>query len=379
MSSLMDKIELSRLKIFNTEPFLGYVLQQIDIELVSDIETAATDGRKIIFSKEFLKKLSLQQTMFVLLHELLHIILGHPKRGVNFEDYHRYNIACDIVVNEILKYYGFYSPGLVSIDSSNYYIKSGVDKAVEQVYKDLPSDVNEKTLDIHTGWITDSAVGDEISKIIESAQLAGYSTQINCLLNRVIENPEYGYTSHKWKDLLDKYVIKDIYDYSFNKVDTRYGKVLLPTFIENEESLKSIWFVVDVSGSMNNEDLALMLGEIERIIKHYNNVRCDVSFFSTQTTPPIRFKDKYELQDAFRAIRSTGGTDFKQIFVEMRNYYSEFPNLVVVLTDGFSDYPSKDEISKVPVISGLSTFTIESLIFFSNSLSDRSSFIFNIN
>ena len=350
MNDLMEKIESSRLKIFRQDPFLGYVLQRIDIEIVNNIETAATNGKKIIFSKKFLKDLTLQQTIFVLLHELLHIVLEHPQRGKKFDDQYRFNIACDIVVNDTLDSFGFSNEGLPIIDGSKYHMP-GLGHTVEDIYNLLPNDIKEKTLDYHFEWNLEDIDYSKIEEIIESARLAGFTSRIDGLMNRSINSVEYGYESNKWRELLNKYVTKDIFEYSLSKIDTRYGKVLLPSFIEDEECLKNIWFVVDASFSMRNSHLALMFGEIERIIRHYKSVQCDVSFFSTITTEPMRFKNKRDLYNAFRKMRSSGGTDFKQIFADMKEFYlSKLPSLVVVLTDGFAEYPTLCEKFNVPVV-----------------------------
>jgi predicted metal-dependent peptidase len=350
MNDLMKKIELSRLKIFLQEPFLGYVLQRIEIELVDDIETAATNGKKIMFGIKFLKDLTLKQTIFVLLHELLHIVLEHPKRGRKFEDQYRFNIACDIVVNETLKSFGFSNEGVPLIDGSKYYM-SGLGYTVEDIYHLLPDDIKGKTLDYHIAWDLEDIDDGKIDEIIESAISTGYESSIDGLIDRSINNVEYGYESNKWKELLNRYVTKDIFDYSFSKIDNRYGNVLLPSFVEDEECLKNIWFVVDVSFSMRNSHLALMFGEIERIIRHYKSVQCDISFFSTVTTEPIKFKDKKDLFDTFHKIRSSGGTDFKQIFTDMKDFYfSKLPSLVVVMTDGLAEYPALSEMFYVPVV-----------------------------
>ena len=75
----------------------------IVFSLDEDIDTAATNGTKIMFSPGFLDEISDQELDFVLMHEILHIVLQHCVRGAKFES-EQFNIACDIVVNSnILK------------------------------------------------------------------------------------------------------------------------------------------------------------------------------------------------------------------------------------------------------------------------------------
>ena len=52
------------MEIVSRFPFLGFVLQHYDILMNEDIDTAATDGRKIYFSSKFLEGLSHAETIF---------------------------------------------------------------------------------------------------------------------------------------------------------------------------------------------------------------------------------------------------------------------------------------------------------------------------
>jgi predicted metal-dependent peptidase len=50
-------------------------------------------------------------------------------------------------------------------------------------------------------------------------------------------------------------------------------------------------------------------------------------------------------------MKSTGGTDFRQIFGNLKSYYKKKkPHLMVILTDGYSYFPKKEDALGVPVI-----------------------------
>lgn len=234
--NLIEKIELARLKIFTKDMFLGYVLQHINIYLDEEISTAATNGKTIMFGKKFLKKLSLKETIFVLLHELMHILLEHPSRGKKYKNQKKYNVAADIVVNDILVHYGYSYESLRLIRGEQFYI-NGTALTAEDIYENwLEEKYNFKTLDQHDLWDNEE-VFEEIKDIISQAVAKGYDTK-TFNYSRFVNEPEYGFNSTKWKELLKRYITKDIFDYSFNKVDNRYQNVLLPAFIEDEETLK---------------------------------------------------------------------------------------------------------------------------------------------
>ena len=82
-------------------PFMGDKALRSKLGLNAKISTARTDGRRVEFSPLFMALLPFAQLLFVFLHELLHISLGHHvRRGER--DPAKWNQACDYVVNRIL-------------------------------------------------------------------------------------------------------------------------------------------------------------------------------------------------------------------------------------------------------------------------------------
>ncbi|MBR2024372.1 MAG: hypothetical protein IKA02_01030 [Clostridia bacterium] len=101
-----NKLLSCRLRILASHSFYGLLLSHTKFTLDERCDTAYTDGSKIAFSPKFLESLSDEETEFVLMHEILHIVLKHCKRGLDYNQ-EAFNIACDIVVNSnILKSFG---------------------------------------------------------------------------------------------------------------------------------------------------------------------------------------------------------------------------------------------------------------------------------
>lgn len=75
-------------------------------EVDNSIDTAATDGKKIIYNESFFASLSYLQRLTLICHELLHILLGHHLR-MRGKDGELWNCACDYVINLILVQMGF--------------------------------------------------------------------------------------------------------------------------------------------------------------------------------------------------------------------------------------------------------------------------------
>jgi predicted metal-dependent peptidase len=70
------------------------------------IKTQATDGRSLWINSKFFKGIPLDQQVAELVHELGHKIFLHPSRRGNREP-RLWNIACDYVINAMMKKNGF--------------------------------------------------------------------------------------------------------------------------------------------------------------------------------------------------------------------------------------------------------------------------------
>ena len=98
MNAYKDKLMSSRMRILCNHGFFGLLLMHMKFAIDENIETACTDGVRIIFGTEFLESLSEKEVDFVMMHEIMHVVLQHCLREEN-RDHEIFNIACDIVVN----------------------------------------------------------------------------------------------------------------------------------------------------------------------------------------------------------------------------------------------------------------------------------------
>lgn len=100
-----------RQNLINNHPFIGTIAMNLDLIPIRDARcsTAMTDGKSIYFDIDFLSKLSEKEGVFVLGHEVWHVVMMHFLRGKGF-DPSIFNIACDMEVNQILENDGFIPP-----------------------------------------------------------------------------------------------------------------------------------------------------------------------------------------------------------------------------------------------------------------------------
>lgn len=100
-----------RQNLINNHPFIGTIAMNLDLIPIRDARcsTAMTDGKSIYFDIDFLSKLSEKEGVFVLGHEVWHVVMMHFLRDKGF-DPSIFNLACDMEVNQILENDGFIPP-----------------------------------------------------------------------------------------------------------------------------------------------------------------------------------------------------------------------------------------------------------------------------
>lgn len=103
-------MQIARVGFMNACPFFAYYFHSEMVEHPTlDIPSAATDGRRIFYNPEYLVRLKDPERVFVLAHEVYHVISRHPARIKNYGSagevrslpwsQELFNIAADLVIN----------------------------------------------------------------------------------------------------------------------------------------------------------------------------------------------------------------------------------------------------------------------------------------
>ena len=155
-----------------------------------------------------------------------------------------------------------------------------------------------------------------------------------------------------WKKILNNFVQEKICDYSFAPPDRRFSDTdfFLPDFNEKDFVSKEILYMVDTSGSVDDEDLAMVYSEIKGAIEQFDGkLTGKLGFFDAAVTPPLPFENVGDLMGIIPY--GGGGTDFRVIFDYIHdNYEDELPACLVVFTDGYGPYPAESETMGIPVL-----------------------------
>ncbi len=163
-----------------------------------------------------------------------------------------------------------------------------------------------------------------------------------------------------WKKILNAFVQERICDYSFAPPDRRFSDTgfFLPDFNEKDFVSKEVLFMVDTSGSIKDEELAVVYSEIRGAIEQFSGkLAGKLGFFDAAVTPPLPFESIGDLMGI--VPYGGGGTDFTVIFDYIRtNYRDELPACIVIFTDGYGPYPLESETMGIPVLWMIDNFDV---------------------
>ena len=141
--AIIKRLQNARLSLLAKQPFYALLLLHMKFALDITCETAYTDGERIAFNPDFMDALSDKELEFVLMHEVLHVALGHPFRRQTDYELECYDKACDIVVNSNILY--SFNMDVKSITLKKFGVsmhktpsgKEGFECTVEEVYDEM--------------------------------------------------------------------------------------------------------------------------------------------------------------------------------------------------------------------------------------------------
>ena len=101
-------ISKARVALLTRKEYMFYstAMMKLEITFNEKIPNAATNGMQLIFNPQFMIDLPHRQRIFVLMHELYHVIFKHVTRCGD-RDPKVWNIATDYVINNELDTLGF--------------------------------------------------------------------------------------------------------------------------------------------------------------------------------------------------------------------------------------------------------------------------------
>lgn len=396
MKDIETKLAAARTRLILDKPFLGSLVMHLPLRAADPkwCETTATDARFFYYNPDYIARLTLDQTQFVLAHEAMHCALSHFNRR-NHRQKHRWDVACDYAVNMILDDERMPPPDAALMNAQYRGLSA------EEIYPLLHEDPPEETLDRHLFDDSGSGQGGEgepedsddqtdggdqgeqqedggdgkdqadaaaeqseagsqdgpppppldldrldeqwQGRLAAAAQAARQAGKLSASMLRLVD--ELLAPRLPWRALLARYMMNAARDdYSFQRTSRREGDAMMPRLYS--QSVK-VYVAVDTSGSLMDEELREFLTEIGAL---KGQVRAEVILHACDDklcpNGPWKF-EQWEEITLPPGVTGGGGTDFRPVFEWLDRTQSD-PDLLVYFTDAEGRFPEREP--RYPVV-----------------------------
>lgn len=334
-----SKLKYSRTYMLLSSPFFGTLVMSVPVlEVDGPGSTAWIDGKNVKFNKRYSDTISREEFISVLLHQILHIVFQHKKRGITAENKKAWNVACDIVVNNIVADTVNKFRDRMKLPSYMNPERKYLDFSAEQIYDEIKNKVQ-----------TDNALSNDL--FIEDLEMNDVDyAELNNLLVRAENNArmqgnvpagigrEYHFLMHPkidWRIMLKEFIQSFPNDWDFSNRDRRF--INSPFYLPSLSGEKiQIAIAIDTSGSISHDEVSQFMSEAYSILASYQRVEiimmcCDAEVHSVKKVTTLQEATTFE-------VKGGGGTDFRPVFEELKDHHSEFDALIF-FTDGHGTFP----------------------------------------
>jgi predicted metal-dependent peptidase len=374
------KLAAARTRLILDKPFLGALVLRLPLEEGDPAwcRTTATDARAFYYNREVMAALTLEETKFMLAHEALHCALSHFARRMH-RSKHRWDLACDLAINPLLKDDGLKPPpGMLIIDDYR-------GMTAEEIYPLLEEDDQRETFDDHLYDRDESGgsgqgetpkprggggFGDRQrepsqgegpgtsqgrpapkplspeeretlaiqwqQRMAGAAQQALQAGRLSGALGRMIDHllqPQL-----PWRMVLARFLSSTARDdYSYMRPSRREGEYILPSLRSHQID---IVVAIDTSGSVKEDELNEFMAEVNAL---KGQIRARVTLLPCDEALPPGAHWVFEPWEEFRLpqeIQGGGNTDFRPVFDWVERHGLQ-PETLVYFTDADGRFPDR--------------------------------------
>lgn len=376
----------ARVQIMLEYPFLATAVARLPIERApAHLPVAAgTDGYHVLVDAENLAERPESEIRFILLHEVMHVILGHMDRRGD-RRFREWSMAVDYATNLLLADLGLEVPPGALCQ------RSFTGNSAEQIYEYLvrastepaegrsanPPERRGKSGDIGPSddGLARGGLGGEVLEghlmpddprlgaatavpTPAAAERQRLRTELAVPIREKLRGVGSGHWMEEinaaessrisWKNILSSFVTElrytDYRMFPFNKKHLWRG-LFMPSV--GEPGPDHLVLAIDTSGSMSKAELAVVLGEIDQLRRaascRLTLVHCDWSIQSVETYDrfePLPFDGSHRSY----GFLGRGGTRFEPVFelLEQAAFRAEHGRFDALFyyTDGAADFPT---------------------------------------
>jgi predicted metal-dependent peptidase len=351
MTDYNEVVTRAKVRLQGKAPFFSYLLQQMKITIGDKVHTAGVNAYgDMYFNPEFINHMPEEVLTGLMLHEVMHVALGHLERSVGY-DIRLANIAQDIVINDILVTEDFELPQGGYIPKTDHTIKvfdhvvMDIDrKSWEEIYFELlPHDDGVSTSPDVLIYPDGEPVDGDGTKPIDAKHLLSDAYSFAKMQGKVpnsIEERLGKLLAPKidWKQVLQDYLSNMMpVDYSFYRPSKRFlaNGIVMPGV--EKEGLR-VAVCLDTSGSINVKDLIRFASETLGIALSFGNVKLHLLQADTEVQSDVAIDSEY--QEALEGIevKGRGGTSHVQLIEHLEKEHHDI-DVAVFFTDGYTDFP----------------------------------------
>lgn len=332
----------------------------------SQMNICATNGKMMFINPEKFAKLTVQERVGMMAHEIMHVILQHAARKHNYLELgfgpdlkvfstKRFDHACDYIINAHLISQGFKLP-LGSLQNSQV---TG-DDIVDEVYLKLPDDEEDKP-DGNDDHIANDGQSQTSQPVMAAAlqkaqEIAKMQGKGAAGLERLIDDictPTVSWQEHLRKSIVTMTRGKD--NYTWQRPNRRKLAAPPHAYFPGRSSMKGphIGVVVDTSGSIGQDELSTFMGELSGIMTDVEPEAVHLVYVDSQVhnDEVITFDDVNDLVNVAQKAGGGGGTDMPVGFQKFED--EQLPiETQICFTDGYTGF---GEDKGIPTIWAITT------------------------
>ena len=143
IQKLKCKLQEARYAAVSRNPEFALPLLKLLYVAVDDLPRMSTNGSCIYINPNWLQSVSIPSLAFMLVHQLMHIQLGHIDRSLYYAG-ERFHLACDVVANSHLRDLGYMEdqlPGVGKLYHATFYpVIEGKCLTAEEAFRCIPFD-----------------------------------------------------------------------------------------------------------------------------------------------------------------------------------------------------------------------------------------------
>jgi predicted metal-dependent peptidase len=376
-----EKLRAATSYLILHHPFLAVPLLRLRLVPKSEEPTAATDGRAIFYNPSFIDDLSLEEAIFLLAHEVLHVALAHHLRRAGRHP-KAWNAAADFVINRMLEEAGFsiiegalLNAGFAGWSTEQVYRsivryaeqqlaaarasdagsgapgnlsgQSGQDGAAPELGEFVPEGTGGRVEDLRgdDGRDLSQAArsreeGDlavTLKQALRADAMVRGDSGLRAAFSRTVQPVPAGFDARtELAELLSAVIGRD--DYTWTRPNPRYlsSGLYLPA-LAGGLSLVDPIVAIDTSASITPHLLSFMAGVCEDLLAAFPETVLRVVYCDSE----VRSTEEITVQDlpvTLSRAQGGGGTRFSPVFewVEKNGYQ---PRFLLYLTDLAGDSP----------------------------------------